>query len=239
MPTLHTAQWLLRRLASRCIRVHARQRHKSPGLAAFDNTLPVFATRYMELFDALRQRAKVRKAKHHQGKRAIAKLLQTMRIWTPVVARDIRAVRTSEFGMSASVPDDVLRDAKELARYAVAHRDRAGNPLSYAQTLEQDIGAAIAIAEAQWDEAEEAQESYGALREELVEAGVSLQTELVAYRKTLKAVIGRTSPDYMKLRTGHVRTADNDDDDLAAALPQDRRWCTDAAGATSLPLTRI
>jgi len=54
----------------------------------------------------------------------------------------------------------------------------------------------------------------------------------VAYRKTLKAVIGRGHPDYQKLRADRARTPDEDDDEVAAALPEDLPEETEEAQAT-------
>jgi hypothetical protein len=217
----NTSFWLLRRLAARCIRVHARQKGKAAGLGVFDSTLPGYCGTYMERYDALRQLAKRRMKERREGKLSIKNLLYTLRIWAPIVARDIEEVRAGEFGENESVPDDVIRDTKAILKYAIEHRDMAGEPLPYLDTLVADITPVLEAAEKEWGEAEEAQEDYSDMRNALHEVGVKLEKDLIAYRKSLRTVVGRGHHDYQKLRVDRARAPDEDDDEVAAALPED------------------
>jgi len=228
----NTPFWLLRRLASRCIRVHARQKGKAAGLAIFDATLPGYCDTYIERYDALRQLAKKRMKERREGKLSIKDLLHTMRIWAPILARDIEEVRAGEFGENLSVPDDVIRDTKELLKYATEHTDMAGEPLPYLDTLVADITPVLEAAEKEWGEAEEAQESYSDMRNAVHEVAVALEKDLIAYRKSLKTVVGPGHHDYQKLRVDRARAADEDDDEVAAALPEDLPEETEEAQAT-------
>ena len=221
MQTPYTPQWLLRRLAARGIRVHDRQQGKSAALAVFTTTLPVYCATYIEYYDALRQLAKVHINERFEGKQSIVALIKVLRIWAPLLARDIRGVREGEFGQNSSVPDDIIRDTKELLRYANEHRDEAGEPLSYLDALIAEVTPVLEAAEKEWGEAEEAVQSYSTMRDLVHLAGVALEKELVSYRKILKAVIGRTNADYQKLRVDRAGTPDEDDDEVAAALPEE------------------
>jgi len=212
---------MLRRLAARCIRIHARQRGKAPALAAYDDSLAVRAVAYVDYYDALRQAAKLRMKERREGKLAIDELIRAIRSWAPIVARDIEDVRAGEFGENTAVPDDAIRDGKELLKYGTEHVDQAGQPLSYADALKEDLGGALETAEAEWGEAEQAQEGYAALRAQVLETGILLEQDLVAYRRTLRSEIGGTHPDYQKLRIDRIRTPDADDDEVAAALPEE------------------
>jgi hypothetical protein len=212
---------MLRRLAARCIRIHGRQRGKGLALSAYDDTLAVRAAAYVELYDALRQAAKLRMKERREGKAAIEELVRAIRSWAPIVARDIDDVRAGEFGENPAVPDDAIRDGKGLLKYGSEHVDREGQPLSYADALKEDLGGAVETAEAEWGEAEQAQEGYAALRAQVLETGILLEQDLVAYRKTLKSEITSAHPDYQKLRIDRIRTPDEDDDEVAAALPED------------------
>jgi len=232
----HTALWILRRLAARCIRIHTRQRGKSEAIAAFDPTLPVYASTYVGYYDDLRQRAKRRMKERREGKTSIVELVEVVRIWTPLLSRDIEEVRRGEFGANLSVPDDMFRDTRELLKYAVEHKDREGNPLHYVDALVAEITPALERAEAEWAEAEEAQEGYSELREKLIEAGVALENDLVTYRQTLQAVLGPNHHDCQKLRIDRVRTPDEDDDEVAAALPESLEETEGAATDTTPPI---
>jgi hypothetical protein len=108
-----------------------------------------------------------------------------------------------------------------MIRIASEHRDEAGDPLSYLEELIAEIAPLLEAAEKDWGEAEEAVQSYSTMRDLVHAAGVVLERELIAYGKMLKAVVGRANPDYQKLPVDKARTPDEDDDEVAAALPED------------------
>lgn len=219
MKTPNTPQWKLRRLAGRTVRVHARQREKDPALGAFDSTSAT-ASEFITVYDRLRNLAKLRMQERREGKEAISELVDRLRVWAPRVERDVEEVVSSEYGENPGVPDDVLNDAKVLIDHVTAYADRAGEPLAYAEALQTDLGGALATAEAEWAEAEQAQEGFAELRKTLHAIGLALEQDLVVYRRSLRQVIGATHPDYQKLRTERIRLVDEDDDAVAAALPE-------------------
>ena len=220
MKTPNTSLWMLRRLAARALRVHERQAPTHPAVASYDGIIPTTATTYMELYGKLRHLTKLRMQERREGKEAISELVHKLRLWAPRVDRDVEEVRTGEYGENPSVPDDVLRDARSLLEHVADYTNRQGQGLDYVDSLKADLEPTLAEAEAEWGEAGTAQRGYADLRKKMLETGIELEQALVAYRRTLRAHVGRTDPDYQKLRIERLRSQDEDDDAFAAALPE-------------------
>jgi len=210
---------MLRRLAPRCLRVLARHRGKEPGIAAFDASIGVRAPLFITAYDNARRFAKRRMEERTEAKGSLEDLLYKVRIWAPQVARDIEHVIAGEFGENPNVPDDTIGDAKVLIEHVTKRAEEGKEPLPYTEALLEDLGTALARAEAECDEAEAAQAELGALRKQVRETGRALEADLVAFRRVLRTVIGSGHPDYQKLRRERARAADADDDANAPSLP--------------------
>jgi hypothetical protein len=211
---------MLRRLAPRAIRVHERHRDKEPGLASFDTSLAVNAPAYITVYDDVRRYAKRRMEERTEAKAETTNLVYKIRIWGPQVARDIEHVQAGEFGENPDVPDDVIGDGKSLVEHATKRAEEGKEPLPYHDQLMEDLGGALAKAEAEWKEAEEAQADFRALRIKVREIGAALEKDLVAFRRVLRTVLGSEHPDYQKLRLERARTVDADDDPGAPPVPE-------------------
>jgi hypothetical protein len=71
---------------------------------------------------------------------------------------------------------------------------------SYAAELSSDVGAALEAADAAVGAAQALRVRLNEQQHETREAALALQHELVAYRRVLSRVVGRTHPDYRALR---------------------------------------
>lgn len=222
VPPTTTPQWKLRRLASRVLRVQDRQRGKEPALAAFDHSLLPATEEFIEAFTKVNTYAASRAREHREGKTSIAALGKKTRVWAVVVAVDIGPFRASVLGKKPDVPDAVIADAEILLKTARGHKGADGKKLPYLESLEEDLGAVLAEAKKEWDEAEAAASDYNALRRKAHDAAYRFERHLIAYRRALKAVIGRAHPDYQKLRAKRAPSPDRDDDQEAADLEGNR-----------------
>jgi len=221
METPTTTQTKLRRLAPRVIRVFARHKDKEPGLATFEKPAVERARSFITLHDAVTRAATERLQEHGNGKNKIDELVRKERIWAAKLSIDIPGLNPADFGDNPGVPDDAISDGDKLIEIGTKHRSLDGEPLPYAELLAQDLGTAIAEAKADWDQAEGVQGGYNTLRAECREAAAAFEKGLIAFRRALKAVIGRAHPDFQKLRVERARSRDVDDDDGANALPYD------------------
>jgi hypothetical protein len=201
--------------------VFARHKDKEPGLATFEKPAVESARSFITMHDMVTRAAAERLQEHGNGKTKIDELLKKERIWAAKLSIDIPGLNPADFGDNPDVPDDVLSDGDKLIEIGTNHRDLNGEPLPYAELLVQDLGAAIEEAKTEWDEAEGVQGGYRTLRAQCREAAAAFEKGLIAFRRALKAVIGRAHPDFQKLRVERARTRDVDDDEGAKALPYD------------------
>jgi hypothetical protein len=222
VPPTTTPQWKLRRLAARVLRVQDRQRDTEPALAAFDHTLVPATEEFIVAYGRVSAYATRRAQEHREGKTSIAALGKKTRVWAVVVAVDTGTFKASDLGKKPDVPDAVIADAEVLMKFARGYKTAAGKKLPYLASLEEDLGAAIAEAKKEWDEAETAASDYNALRRQAHDAAYRFERHLIAYRRALKTVIGRAHPDYQKLRAKRARSPDRDDDQEAADLHGNR-----------------
>jgi hypothetical protein len=210
---------MLRRLAPRAIRVLARHSPREPGLAAFSTSLAANAPAFIKAYDTVRRWTKRRMEERAEAQGAVGELLYKLRIWAPQVARDIDHVVASEFGDNPAVADEVINDAKVLMEHVTERANEGKEPLPYAEALLEDLGAALARAQAECEQAEAAQADFRAMRIEARELGIALERDLVAFRRVLRTVIGTAHPDYQKLRRERARSTDADDGTDAPPAP--------------------
>ncbi|MBN1612753.1 MAG: hypothetical protein JW940_39390 [Polyangiaceae bacterium] len=214
-----TPHWKLRRLAPRAKRVQARRAAEFPAIAAFGPTLLPKADAYIAAFDASMKYAADWRKEMGEGKDAIAGLIGELRAWLPLVARDVPGFDASTYADKPTVPDDALEDAERFAEVIEEHRDATGLGLPYAQQALGRLVPLTASADKESQEAEAADVTYQRLLREVREAGARLDQELVLFRRTLAAVVGRNDKDFQKLRAAKAQQPDEDDDAGAPAAP--------------------
>jgi hypothetical protein len=213
-------QWLLRRLASRFIRIVKRRAPQSPVIEAFLQFAVPKAEQYIAAYDKSMKFDADWKREMAEGRGAIVVLLKQIRAWAPLVKRDVPGFDTSTYGDQPDVPDDVLEDGERLASVIQEFRDNQGNALPYQKAALDALSVALQAAAKEWAEAEAADSQHQQLLASVRELAASLQQELVALRRSLMAVAGRTDRDYLKLRVEHAGTPDEDDDPNAPPAPK-------------------
>jgi hypothetical protein len=201
---------LLRRLASRFIRIVKRRAPQSPVIEAFLQFSVPKAEQYIAAYDKSMKFDADWKREMAEGRGAIVVLLKQIRAWAPLVKRDVPGFDTSTYGDQPDVPDDVIEDGERLASVIQEFRDSKGDALPYQKAALDALGVALQAADSQH------QQLLASVRE----LAASLQQELVALRRSLMAVAGRTDRDYLKLRVEHAGTPDEDDDPNAPPAPK-------------------
>lgn len=204
--------WKLRRLASRAKRVQIRRATEAPAVAAYGPTLLPKADAFITTYDAATRYDARWSKEMGEGKGAIAALVTAIRAWLPLVARDVPGFDASTFADKPDVPDDVLEDGERLLSVVDEHVDGSGAPLGYRPGAVAALGTALAAAQKEWAEADEADATYQKMLQEVRTTAAVFDVELQAFRRTLSTVFGRSSKDFQKLRVERASHADEEDD---------------------------
>ncbi len=205
-------QRMLRRLASRFIRVAKRRASASPALESFAQTGVPKAEAFIKSYDKCQQYEADWKKEMAEGRSAIGALAVEVRTWVPQVKRDVPGFDSSTFVDRPDVPDDVIEDGERLLSTVQDYRDPQGKPLPYQGAAVEALGRALQAAAKEWAEAEAADSAYQQLLASVRELAVVMQAELVALRRTLVVVVGHADKDFQKLRVERGGFPDEDDD---------------------------
>jgi len=217
---IDTPLWKLRRLAPRSERVLQRRAGEDPAIAAYQDTLGPHAASLRKGYDvSARYRAEWRR-EMIEGRSAMGLLLEGLRSWLPLFQRDVEGFDASAFGDSPSVPDDVLEDAGQLLDVALDYATINGTALLYHEAFISSFEPLVKEATREWAEAEAADRKYQSLMSDVRDAAELFQRDLVAFRRTLAAVVGRSDKDYQKLRATRAHLKDEDDDEDAPSAPK-------------------
>lgn len=223
--------WKLRRLAPRAKRVLARRSAESPALAAYKDSLPAKADAFIQAYDGLMQvQAKWRK-EMGEGKSAVAALLKTIRVWLPLLARDVPGFDSTSFGDQPGVPDDVIEDGERLLLGLADGKDKDGKDLAYKSSAEAALDAAIKAASKEWSEAEASDAEHQSRLAAVRETADAFDKELQAFRQTLGSALGRSNKDFQKLRSERASQADDEDDSSGPPVPAKVDAAPPGAGA--------
>lgn len=231
MPTV-TPQWMLRRLASRAVRIVKRRAQESPVIAAYLQTTVPKAEAFMEAYDRCHKYEANWKKEMREGRGAVAALLKQIQAWIPLVGRDVPGFEGGSYGDRPRVPDDVIEDGTRLAAVIEEFRDAADQPLSYQKEALAGLGTALQAAAKEWGEAEASDHQYQVLFAAARASAEALQAELVPLRRTLMASVGRSDKDFQKLRAERAGLPDDDDDPNAPTPPAPVTPVTPVAPAT-------
>ena len=208
-PTL--AQWKLRRLANRALRVLAQHRNASPMIAGYETSLPAAVESFEQKQSELAMQDAATRQLSHGGYQEAELLLRAMRGWLALVARDVPGFDTAEFIARASVPDDVITQAFRLIEFV--KRRQAEAPIACGDQVLANLAPLAASARQEWEQVQSALARTQEVRSECREAGVALQAQLVAFRRSLRAALGGTHRDYQLLRASRmIGEAGNDED---------------------------
>jgi hypothetical protein len=214
--------WKLRRLSSRALRVLDRRKEDVPAIAAYEPTLKPHAEAYRAKYDEAARYESMWQKEMAEGRSANAELVKLIRMWIPLVARDVPGFTGAGLLGKPEVPDDVLTDASRLINTAIDYQAVAEqeNALPYLETLTSQLNAAVTAAAKETREAEDADQTYQSLLREVREAGAAFNQDLKAFRRTLGNAVGRSDRDYQKLRAERAHATDEDDDADAPPTPE-------------------
>lgn len=222
--------WKLRRLAPRVKRVLERRKGDSPALAAHEATLGPAVTAFIKDYDAASIYEPVWRRESAERASALVTLRQAIQAWVPLVQRDVVGFDGQDL-VSSRVPDDVIEGGNRLYDIVTDYRDAAGQPLAYQAACLSALDQALKAATKEIAEAEVADVTYQGLQAAVRASAATFDQGLIAFRRTLGAVVGRSDRDYQKLRAERAQVADAEDD--ATAPPASTPIPSAPAGTTT------
>ena len=204
MAELSITQRKLRMLCERVPRVFGRHRGAHPAIEPLGAALLPKANAFVEAYDKVINHEIARKAAMAAGHAAADELYARMRIWQTLV--EIRVGRASwkPSTGSAACPDQLMGDAQRLMALVQQHRDG----ISCAQECLENVREALANTEQLWMAAQVAQVKHQRLQKRARELGVEANTEIIVFRKLLRAVLGQSHHDYQSLRYRRSKQAE-------------------------------
>lgn len=194
---MKTIKYRLKRKAERAPRVVGRHMDK-PMIATFAGPMTTLSTSFLELYDTLGIARMERSRAIRAGHEATARLHRTNRAWAPTLAHDVDGFDTTKLSGSR-VADDVMGDSRTILSVA-EEQEVKGTPLEYADAMRGEIESALEEAATRWAEVETRKKEVAQLILETNAVAEKLHRELVALRRALAAVLGRSHPDYLMLR---------------------------------------
>ena len=223
----YTTQDKLRRLAIRSLKILARHVDKGPEVTSYELSLGVSAPAYITALDAAQKAGSRRGQSIVTRDAALREAGERLRAWLPQLRRDVEGVARQGFGNAQKPVEDVLGDWTTIKSLVDLHIEKAGEPLPYLEDMTTAIEAALAKVDTASDASGESRQEVVELQAQAREAAAAFSKDLVAFRATLRIVLGTKSPDYRALRVpaAATRIEDLDDD------PE-----TDASSSVSLPI---
>lgn len=210
-------QWMLRRLAPRALRVLERQESREPALAAHRGRVGVSAQDFINAYDDVSTFTTSSGPSRSGRNESIEQLRRKLSGWTPLVAGDLPGFDRSEFAADETVADDLFQRVERLLKI-VERQATDGVTLPYAENLATDLGEALAAAKEDAKVVGTSSSEEADLRAAARDAADRFHDDLISFRRTLRAHVGRSHPEYQKLRVARVRSTDADDDAMSTDL---------------------
>jgi hypothetical protein len=207
-----SAHWKTRRLAARVKKVVLRHADK-PAIAAFQLTLVPKADDFIASYDeAARHEAEWRRDMV-EGRDSLGNLQLEVDSWKPHVVRERPGFDATTIGDRPTVPEDLIQDAHAIADELDLVREADGTTVKpWAAAAAASLRSKAEIAERETDEAAAADATRNEQLTAVREKKVSLDAELTLFRSSLRAVLGRSHPDFQKLRAEKAAALDEEDD---------------------------
>ncbi len=202
MPSV--SQESLRRIAARAIRVLGRHKDKTAALGAYVGTLDVEAQEFIDAYDAVRSSIPKRNARRSGGKEDTAALVQTLRMWL---------FDRTKYLIRPTVTDDVLADAERMLDSVEEYGENAGAALPYAEAMQLEVEAAVDVVRNAYTSHNSNRAELSQLLSDARKKAEAFYDELVAFRRTLRAFLGSTHPDYALIRNRHATSSSDDGGD--------------------------
>lgn len=210
-------QWMLRRLAPRALRVLGRQAARQPALAAHNGRVGDSAQAFIDAYDAVSIFVNTNRPSRSVNSESIDELQRKLSGWTPLLVDDLPGFDRGEFASDDSVPDDLFQRVERLIKIVEQHATTE-SAFAYAEQMVADLRAALDSAKADSRAVGDSTSREADMRATARSAADRFHRDLIAFRRTLRAHVGRSHPEYQKLRVVRVRTTDGDDDEVAEGL---------------------
>jgi hypothetical protein len=211
---MSATHWKARRLATRAKKVVARHADK-PAIGAFEAPITAKADAFIESYDAAARNEAEWRHELQQGRDGMSDLQRTMESWKPHIARERPGFDLTTIGDRPTVPEDLFQDAHALADELDAVRAADGTTPPWASAAAVLLRNMADIAEREADEAARANATHSERLATVRANKAAFDTELSLLRDTLRATIGRTHPDFQKLRAEKASALDEEDDPTA------------------------
>lgn len=202
--TPSVAQWKLGRLASRALRVLAQHRGVGQVIAGYETSLPAaveaFEQKHSVLAKHLAARRRLTAGRYKEAER----LLRAMRGWLGLLSRDVPGFDAAEYVSGTGVADDIIRQATRLIDVVTSMH--AQTPLACGDAVLAELAPLVASAREEWEQVQGGLARTQELQAECRGAANALQAQLVAFRRSLRAVLGASHRDYQSLRESRVES---------------------------------
>jgi hypothetical protein len=210
--------WRLRRLSPRVLAILARHADLEPVIAAFLQTIGVSAATFRDVYDRALARQGSQGIRSAAGREKVTILRRKLRGWVSLLLAEVE-FDASQYGDNPNVPDDVMDDAEQFLIFLGELEEGREEPFAFSESLRADLEPALADARASMGAVGTGAAGRSDMTEELREAAVAFNRDLVSFRRALAAHLGRSHADYQKLRTAKAQTPDADDDEVADDMP--------------------
>lgn len=207
-----TPQWKLRRLAARTIKVHGRHKAVSGAIAAYEGSLIPSCVAYVAAYDAAASYQPKWRKEMDEGKGAMAALITAISAWKPHLARELPGLDIATIGDKPTVPEDLVEDGFRLSEALGQIKGADGATPGWATHASTELDTLSQSAERETDEAAAADAQLAELLAAVRASGVAFEGHLSLFRQTLRSVLGRSHPDFQKLRAEKATATDEDDD---------------------------
>jgi hypothetical protein len=193
---LYLSLALLHVLTERAQRILGTHKGASPLIAVHEPTLVPASKGYLAAFQAVQLHRTAKSAVMRRGRTSVNELVEGVHGWLGIVEHHL-----PDFALDVELdresPDMVFAYAENLIAVIEEHR----NELAFAPLLIEQVTALLVQARTDWAAAQQALGELQKLQQTLRELGVAMNRELVAFRRTLRNVLGTSHRDYQLLRT--------------------------------------
>ena len=206
MPTI--TQAMLRRYSARTLEVLNRHLSVSKAIAACEFSVGVSAVEYAASYDAA-QRAQAEYARNLNSRTdTFGDVHDKLQAWLPLLRRDVVGVAGRQFGGANNVPTDVVNNVTQLLDLAESHVEGEGGELPYYEMMKTELTEALDLATGGVASSGASAAVVKKLQDETRELAIKFRVDLVAFRAVIRAVLGRTHPDYRQLRSADRTVAE-------------------------------
>ena len=201
---------LIRRDINRLMESIQRHKEAHAAMAAMENQVTAAAQKVNETWQMYQAKSVAGDKEREERDTAIGNLLSWMQRWRPVVLLHIDGAEANlnKLPPGAPTPDDVIRVAEDMVQFI---QQNAGDALN-AEAAISDLGSGIEDARKETLEAVAALPAEAEARDAYTDACLAANPILVRGTQVVRAIFGRTSPEY-KMFIGKSGSGDEEEDE--------------------------